>query len=463
MILRAQVLAVSLCATSCASTSPSPAFRDMGQLITSRTGLHVVWNQAGDDDLAVAKTLRALLSRELTVDGAVQVALLNNKSLLATYEDISVAQADLVQAGLLQNPVFGASLAFPVAGTAQTGGTLSVSQDFLSVFTLAARKRVATAQLEAAKLRVADAVLRTAFDVEMAFFTLQSVQQVAAMRRTILEVGDAALDLAHRQREAGNISDLDLANQETLYEQVRTDLVRSDADVVTAREILARLMGVWGPDSAYHVAEKLPELPSAEVPVDHLEALAIGGRFDLRAAHAEAQAVSHALAMARNYRFFGTTSLGGSYERAPEGFSVAGPSATLELPIFDQKQAVVARLEAQTRAALARETALAVDIRSEVRAAAGRLVAARAVVDRYTKVVLPLRQRVVELTQQQYNAMLLGAYQLLQVKQNEVNADRELIEALRDYWAARAELERATGGALSLRANSANEFTGVKP
>jgi cobalt-zinc-cadmium efflux system outer membrane protein len=460
----AMVVAVSLCALSCASTSPGPAFHDTAQLITSRTGLRVAWNQGGADDLAIAKTLRALLARELTVDGAVQVALLNNKTLLATYEDISVAQADLVQAGLLQNPVFGAAIVFPVAGSAQTGGSVSVSQDFLGVFTLAARKRVAAAELEAAKLRVADAVLRTAFDVETAFFILQSAQQVAAMRRTILEAGDAALDLARRQREAGNINDLDLANQETLYEQVRTDLVRSDADVVIAREVLARLMGVWGPDAAYHVAEKLPELPAAEVSAEHLEAVAIRGRFDLGAAYAEAQAASHALAMAKNYRFFGTTSLGGSFERSPEGFSVAGPNASLELPLFDQKQAVIARLEARMRAALARETALAVDIRSEVRSAGGRLLAARAVVDRYAKVVIPLRQRVVELSQQQYNAMLLGAYQLLQVKQNEVNAYREFIEALRDYWTARAELERTTGGALSVRANSpGSESTRVQP
>jgi cobalt-zinc-cadmium efflux system outer membrane protein len=44
--------------------------------------------------------------------------------------------------------------------------------------------------------------------------------------------------------------------------------------------------------------------------------------------------------------------------------------------------------------------------------------------------------------------MLVGAYQLLQAKQNEVSSYREFIEALRDYWLARAELERATGGSL---------------
>jgi cobalt-zinc-cadmium efflux system outer membrane protein len=406
-----------------------PAFRDTASLVDSRSGRRIVWNQGGADDDAVATRVHDLVARELTVEAAIQIALLNSKTLQAIYEDLTVAQADLVQAGLLQNPVFGASVAFPVAGSAQTGFGLSVSQDFLSVFLLAARKKIAEAELRATERRVGDAVLRMAHEVEV-------------------EAGDAGLDLAERQHIAGNISDLDLANQEVLYEQVRTDLVRSDAEVTSAREALTRLLGLWGADTTYRIAEKLPELPEEEGANDHLESLAVNRRLDLGAVHEEAQAVSHALAMARNYRWLGSTSAGASIERAPEGFTVAGPNVGVELPVFDQKRAVIARLEGQLRAALARETALAVDVRSEVRAARSRVLATRAVVERYAKVVVPLRRRVVALTLEQYSAMLVGAYQLLQAKQSEVSSYREFIEALRDYWLARADLERATGGSL---------------
>jgi outer membrane protein, heavy metal efflux system len=430
----------------CASTSPRQTFRDAAALVEARTGRKVVWDQAGADDAAVAGKLRDLLSRDLTVETAVQVALLNNKTLQATYEDLSVAQADLVQAGLLQNPVFSGSLAFPVAGAVSTGMGISVSQDFMSVFLLAARKRVAEAELRAATMRVGNAVLRMAFDVESAFYDLAGAAQVAAMHRTILDAEDAAVDLSRRQREAGNISDLDLANQQALDEQVRTNVVRSEADVVTARENLTRLLGLWGTASEYRVRAPLPELPAVEVDLEHLESMALSRRLDLAAAREEARAASRALAMARNYRFLGVTSAGAAVERSPEAYTVAGPSVSLELPIFDQKQAVIARLEARLRAALARETALAVDVRSEVRLAASRVIANRAVVDRYANVVVPLRQRVVALSQQQFDAMLLGAYQLLQAKQSEVNAYREFIDALRDYWVARADLERASGG-----------------
>jgi cobalt-zinc-cadmium efflux system outer membrane protein len=299
MNLRISVLGI-MTVTGCASTSPTPAFRDMAQLVASRTSARVTWNKGGGDDAAVAGRVRALLARELTADSAVQVALLNNRSLQATYEDLSISQADLVQAGLLQNPTLGAGLVFPVAGIAQTGGNVSVVEDFLGVFTLAARERVARAELEATKLRVANEVLSMAFDVETAFYALQSAQQVAAMRRTVLDTGDATMDLTHRQRAAGNVSDLDVATQETLYEQLRADLARSESEVIRARETLARLLGVWGADGAFRVGEKLPELPPEEVSLDHLESVAIGRRLDLAAAREGAQAVSHALAMAKN-------------------------------------------------------------------------------------------------------------------------------------------------------------------
>ena len=446
---------VLLVLSGCASTSAESDFRDTAKLVQERTGRRIHWDNGSDDDKQVAREFHRILSHDLTVDDAVVVALLENKTLQATYEDLTIAQADLVQAGLLKNPIVGGGLAFPIAGNVTTGGNLSVSEDFLSLFTIAAKKRIAASALQAAELRVGDAVVRMTCDVESTFYALQATEQMVAMRRQLLEAGDATLDLARRQHDAGNISDLDVANEETMVEELRTELMRSEADVVTSHEKLTRLLGVWGPDAAYHVVAKLPELPEsqgADPPSDHLEALAVGRRLDLLAAQAEVDAISHALTMTKTFRFLGGAAVGGNYERAPERYSTLGPNASLELPIFDQKQALVARLDGELRAAIARKNTLAVDIRSEVRDASSRLTASRAIVERYAKVILPLRERVVSLSQQQYDAMLIGTYQLLQSKRNQVSAYRELIEALRDYWIARADLERATGGSLSSHA-----------
>ena len=44
--------------------------------------------------------------------------------------------------------------------------------------------------------------------------------------------------------------------------------------------------------------------------------------------------------------------------------------------------------------------------------------------------------------------MQIGIFQLLQAKREEIEAGREYVETLRDYWVARAELERVVGGTL---------------
>jgi cobalt-zinc-cadmium efflux system outer membrane protein len=442
---------------ACASTSPDPAFHTTAAMVEARTGRRVTWNRGGASDADANKMTHALLAADLTVDTAVQIALLNNASLQATYEDLSIAQADLVQAGLLANPVFGAGVALPLSGSVRSGVNLSVSEDFLSVFLIAARKKVADAELRATESRVGDAVLRMACAVQTAFYRLAAAQQIVAMRRTLQETGAAAIDMANRQHEAGNISDLDLATETAASEELATDLIRSESEVAAAHEELARLLGIGGAESPFQVSAKLPELPErarGDLDLEAIESRALAHRLDLAAAHEEVEARSHALSLGRGARWLGGSSIGASYDHAPERYSVIGPTAGVELPIFDQKQAVIARLEAELRIAEAREKALAAEVRSQVREAVERVLAARAVVDRYATVMVPLRERVLDLSQQEYNAMLLGVYQLLQAKQGALTSYRELIEASRDYWTARAELDRAAGGTIAVRANT---------
>jgi cobalt-zinc-cadmium efflux system outer membrane protein len=140
--------------------------------------------------------------------------------------------------------------------------------------------------------------------------------------------------------------------------------------------------------------------------------------------------------------------VGGNFEREAEGGWAVGPAASLELPIFDQHQAEIARREALLRKSREQLSALAVAARSEVREAASRVAFARRLAEHARTVVIPMRERIVALSQVEYGAMLLGVYQLLLAKQNEVDAYREYIELVRDYWIARAELGRAVGGRL---------------
>ncbi|HEX8795802.1 MAG TPA: TolC family protein [Polyangiaceae bacterium] len=412
-----------------------------------RSGHRVAWDAGTGEDTQVERAVEQMLAHELTVDEAVQIALLRHESLLAMYEELGVGQADLVQAGLLKNPVFGVSLAPSEYDTLQPPVIGSVAMDFLDLFTLPARKKIAATELEAVKMRVGDAVLDLAARVRTAYFAVLSAQQVVAMRRTILEAADAAAEMATRQHDAGNMNDLDLANEQALEAQVRLDLTRAEGDALAAREQLTQLMGLWGTQTLWRTPDRLPELPPAEGSLEHLESLAVAQRLDLAARRREFEALSRIESFVQSTRWTGT--LQAQLEVDPTisgGHNPLGPGVALSLPIFDQGQASVARVRALRRQSEHRLNALAVEVRSQVRIARDRVVLTRQLAEGYRSGLVPLRERVVALSQQQYDAMLLGVYQLIAAKQNEVDAYREYIEAVRDYWVARSDLERAVGG-----------------
>jgi cobalt-zinc-cadmium efflux system outer membrane protein len=391
-----------------------------------------------------------MMRKPLSADEAVQIALLNNRMLQATYEDLGVAQADLVQAGLLKNPVFSAGVRFPFKSPKKTYLDLSVEEDFIDVFFVPARKKLATTAFDQAKSRVTSSVLQLAADTRTAYFAYQAAEQMRDLRKTVLEAQSASFDVAKRLHEAGNTTELNLLTEQSQYDQARLALAMSEAEVSDAREHLTELMGLWGADTAWTVDGRLPELPEAEVDPHGLEALAIRQRADLRAAQQDVLVQAETLGFTKDTRFLTSLNLGPEAEHETDGQWRLGPSLSLPVPIFDQGQATVARADALFRQSQQRYFAMAVSIRSQVRAARTRMYNARDRVEFYRRDVLPVQEKLVQQTQLQYNGMLLGVFQLLQVRREQIEAGSEYIDAMRDYWTARTDLERAVGGHLPL-------------
>ena len=268
-------------------------------------------------------------------------------------------------------------------------------------------------------------------EVSKHFAAVQAAEQLCEFRRTVVTVTQAAAELSDRQYEAGNVSELARVTEQTAYEQAQLELEHAELDAADSRERLNRLLGLWGPQTGWTLGQKLPEPPAAEPPLEHLERQALRWRLDVDAARKQVALLTRAVALARNFRLFGKIEVGAQGHQDPDGPRVLGPSLTLELPIFDQRQAQIARLEAEQRQSEHRLQALAVDARAEVRLARTQLLANRRIIDRYRDRLLPLRRQIVSLSQLHYNGMLLGPYQLLTAKQAELETYRMYVEALR--------------------------------
>jgi len=237
--------------------------------------------------------------------------------------------------------------------------------------------------------------------------------------------------------------------EQGMYESTRVEWARAEAEVLEARERLTALMGLWGQRAGWTLPEQLPSLPDEEPAMGHLESLAMSQRLDLAAARRAADIAAGALGLARDWRYLAVLDVGLSSERDTDGQVVTGPNASIELPIFDQRQASLATLEAQLRQYDLRVEATAIAIRSEVRALGNRLRTTRQLLEHYRDVVVPLREEIVQLTQEEFNYMLIGAFELILAKQEEYDAYQGYLEMLTNYWTTRTELERAVGGSLS--------------
>lgn len=441
-------VAAAVLLAGCSGGPEDAGFPEVQRDVAKALPQEIRWNRGSKEDAEAAEAVRRLLEAELTVDAGVQVALLNDPHLQAEFEELGVAQADLVQAGLLSNPVFSAGVGFPSGSPGGTAWSLDVVQDFLDLLTLSARKDIARADLEAARLRVADAVLAHAARAKSAWYAAVGAAQAAEVRRRIADAADASAELAKRLREAGNLSELELARERGHAEEARRARARADAEAELAREDLNRALGLWGAQTSWKAPAKLPELPAAEAPLERLESVAVGRRLDLAAAVAGKRSAELRLGLARDLRWIGGFSAGAWAERDSDRQWIAGPRVSLAIPLFDRRQGEIAALEALARQRGDRIWADAVRIRSEVRAARIRVVAARALAEHQRDVVVPLRERIVELTQKEYNFMLAGVPDLIAAKQREYEAYVELVNGVRDYWTARAELERAIGARL---------------
>lgn len=447
--MRSALLATGLCMLTACTVPKDAGFPDVQDAVKERGGAELSWHRDDRAEKAIRAEIDRIVAKPLTLGGAVKTALMNNRELQATYEDLGVAQADLVQAGMIENPNLGGMLRFPTEGplSPNVEGALGVS--FLSIFTVAARKRIAAAAFEEAKRVVGSQALMLIADVREAFYTFQAAQQLAAINLTLAQASQASFDFAKELHRAGNLNDLEYSQEQALYETARLTLVDTQRELFTSREMLTKLMGLWGKHAQrWQVAEELAGVPRSDPPLAKLETLAVKQRLDLAAAKKRTVMMAEALGMSETWGWLQGFELGGSVERDVDGGIVVGPEASLALPLFDQGQARVAHAQASLRRSYHQATSLAVTIRSDVRRLRNDMVTHRRKADHYANVVIPLRERIVELSMEQYNFMLIGLFQLLESKQREFETYREYVHEVRDYWIARAKLGYAVGGKL---------------
>ncbi len=103
---RAWPLIAAALLSGCASFSPDGGFAAVEQTARERLGKDLIRARSAADQDRIDTRVAELLATPLTADAAVQLALLNNRGLQASLEDLRIGEAERVQAGRLPNPGF---------------------------------------------------------------------------------------------------------------------------------------------------------------------------------------------------------------------------------------------------------------------------------------------------------------------------------------------------------------------
>lgn len=441
-------LPVLLLAAGCASFSPDGGLDFVKAAAKRETGQDVVrWASPGEGD-AVSERVAALLKGPISAEGAVQVALLNNRDLQSILQDLALAEADLVQAGRLPNPHI-------AIARSKVGGDVTFEQalgfNVMSLLTMPLATEIEKRRFAGMQRQVAVEVIRLASETRKAWFQAVAAEETVRYLRMVRTSAEAGAELARRMARVGNWSALSQAREQSFYADAALQLARAERSSLAARERLVRLMGMSAA-GAVTLPERLPDLPGQADDLPDVEQRAMGSRVDLQIARLDAEAQARSLGLARATRFVNVVDLEGRREH--EHFGGAEGSSTtkrtweisFELPLFDFGTARVARAEALYMRSVHRAAGLVAAARSEVREAHAGYRAAYDIARFHRDEIVPLRKKIGEENLLRYNGMLIGVFELLADARAQVSSVNASIEALRDFWLAKADLDMALVG-----------------
>jgi len=442
-------LATAAVLGGCASFSPDGGFGAVQQTAKNRLGKDLVIVKSDADQDAIARRVGELLTKPLMAGDAVQVALLNNRGLQATFQELGITEAEQVQAGRLPNPGFS-------FGRSSQGDEREIERglhvNLARLLALPLINQMEARRFEQTQGMVAMSVLSIAADTRKAYYMAVGAEEGVRYMRQVKQAAEASAELARRMAAVGNFNKLQQAREQGFYADATLNLARALQAQKASRERLTRLMGLWGAQTQFSLPERLPDLPKEAADQPDIERIAMAQRLDVQGARLVAEQTAKNLGLTKVTRFVNVFEVGLMRNSSNEAPTQRGWEIGFELPLFDWGGARVARAEGVYMQALHRAAETAVNARSEVREAYGNYRSTYDIARHHRDEIVPLRQRIAEENVLRYNGMLIGVFELLADARVQIASVNSAIESLRDFWIAQADLDMALIGKPSLAA-----------
>lgn len=414
--------------------------------LAERLDQTVIWRQGNPQTSEITEFIDCALVTALTADMAVQVALLNNPKVQASFEQLGIAQADLVEAGLLSNPTFDLEIRYPHSKNLHTNIEYLILGSLLDFFLIPLRTSVEAVKLEQTKFKVANEILDLAFEVRETYFEFIATRRKLDYLRSVADLASIQADLATRQNDVGNINTLNFRMAQAQLIEANLELGQAQTNAIRVQEKFNRLLG-FPTDLCLILPIDLPENEFEDFDLCQLENWALEQRLDLIVARFEISRICQMLGL-KNWWVYTNLKRGLAGERDPDGTNSIGPGFSGEIPIFNYGQAARMRLYAELRRAKEHLAELEIIALSEVREAYKLFSNYVEIHYEYKNELLPMQAGISSASEELYNVMGLGVDKLLDNKRREILLQANYLDNLKNVVVSKTALERSLGGYL---------------
>lgn len=442
------VLAASALLAACQTFSGDGGLQVVADIAGSELKKDVV--AIKNDEVAVAAydRVKHLLRRPLTADTAVQVALLNNRGLQAAYNELGLAEADMVRSSLPPNPTFAVQR---LSGSVEIEVEKRIVANILALATLPVRASIAGDRFSQAQLRAAEDTLRVAAETRRSYYRAVATSELATFLAESQSAAETATKMAQRLGETGAINKLDQTREQVFYAELTAQLARVRQAANSERERLVRQMGLWGADLNFRLPAALPVLPRRPLTLPAIEVEAVARRVDLQIKRIELVALAKSYGLSQATRFVNLLDVSGvsrSVKDRADGAKVTdrGFDIEFQIPLFDFGEVRVRQASEIYAQAINLLTERAVNVRSEARDAYRTYRSAFDIAKHYENEVIPIRKIISDEMVLRYNAMMIDVFALLIEARQRLNSNIAAIEAKRDFWLAKTNLGVAVVG-----------------
>ena len=309
----------------------------------------------------------------LSPDEAAVLAVLANPSLRAVRDQRGIAAAQVIQAGILPNPVFTYDIERPHTEPGEVPGfNRGIEWEVTSLIALGAKIAAANSQARSVDLDVAWQEWQAAESAKTAVYTRLAQEAQLEKARAIDEHLRQHAALIEKAVEARQATVVELASAEAARQEARAAVLGLERGVARQSLALNRLLGL--PAEAEVTLQKDIAWPTAAA-VPPREELLKGleeRRLDLVALRRGYES-QESTVLAAMLSQFPKVTLGHHRGRDFGNFGFRGPSVSAEIPVFDHNQGAIAVEKANRQKLFDEYMSRVFEARSEIAALCGEI------------------------------------------------------------------------------------------